>query len=165
MPKSGHAGASTGNRVIRRATCPGSLPSAISGAIRKPVSGGIASCGWQSSMRRSSVVPDRGTPTITGNRGIRDSGIGRGSVRLSSGRGARKQIGVFNHQACRRARCNKRPAKRHLLMFAPVAPMAKRPSPISRQAASHSLAAMISLARNTLTAAGIRPSRAATERA
>ncbi len=68
-PKSGHAGASLGNAVSRsnrssRVSRPACHSSYAAG--RKVVSGGIARIGCASSMIRSSVVPDRGTPTITG---------------------------------------------------------------------------------------------------
>ena len=43
-----------------------SLPEAWISGLTKWVSGGIASSGWASSISRSSVVPERPTPTTNG---------------------------------------------------------------------------------------------------
>src|SRR5271154_2053174 len=46
-------------------------------AARNEVSGGMANCGWLSSITASSEVPERGQPTTTGN-GLR--GTARGAA-------------------------------------------------------------------------------------
>src|SRR6267142_2102485 len=69
ISKSGQFGASTGKLSIAlkkpsRRSLP--LPGSVGSRHRKPVSGGMASSGWESSMNLNKVVPDRGEPTIIG---------------------------------------------------------------------------------------------------
>src|SRR5271157_4533325 len=54
----------------------------------KEVSGGMANCGWLSSMTAKSDVPERGQPTTTGN-GLRGAARGLGD---STTRGDSKTI-------------------------------------------------------------------------
>ena len=64
------AGEPSGNPVIADAAWPGlSLAARTRGPSKNPVSGGMARSGCESNIIRNNVVPDRGTPTITGNGG------------------------------------------------------------------------------------------------
>jgi hypothetical protein len=69
ISKSGQFGDPIGQLIIalkksfRRSS---SLPLSSGTLPKKPVSGGIASSGWESSMNLNKVVPDRGEPTIIG---------------------------------------------------------------------------------------------------
>jgi len=69
MPKSGHVAMPGGNAVIvSKNSWRNSSPVPVNWvpSVRNPVSGGIATSGCASIMKRRSVVPDRGAPRMTG---------------------------------------------------------------------------------------------------